>query len=111
MMDYGFGDFRYFKLLDKGKEAGSIKVKGSFKKIKGVLEEDLVLYGNFEEKDYSTEAVFDDLELPVKAGQKIGTLNIYGKGKIVNQVELISKNDISKSWLTLLKDKIAATFL
>jgi len=111
MMDYGFGDFRYFKLMDKGKEAGSIKVKGSFKKIKGVLEEDLVLYGNFEEKDYSTEAVFDDLELPVKAGQKIGTLNIYGKGKIVNQVELISKNDVGKSWLTLLKDKIAATFL
>ncbi|WP_028829381.1 D-alanyl-D-alanine carboxypeptidase family protein [Proteocatella sphenisci] len=111
MMDYGFGDFRYFKLLNKGAEAGSIKINGSFRKIKGVLEEDLVIYGNFEPEEYTTEAIFDDLELPVKAGQRIGTLRVYGKGKMVHQVELTCKNDVSKSWLSLLKDKITATFL
>lgn len=106
LLDYGFGDFRYLKLLDKGDEAGSKKVEGSFKKIKGIIKEDLVLYGNFEPEEYTTEAVFDDLELPIKKGQKIGVLNVYGKGKFIYQVELNSKNDASKSWLIILKEMV-----
>ena len=106
MMDYGFGDFRYLALMEKNQEAGSARVEGSFRKVRGILKDDLVIYGNFEEGEYSTEAVFDELELPIKEGQKIGTLYVYGKDKIVHQVELVSKSDVSRSWIFVLADRI-----
>lgn len=106
MMDYGFGDFRYLTLMEKNQEAGSARVEGSFRKVRGVLDKDLVIYGNFEEGEYSTEAVFDEPELPIKEGQKIGTIYVYGKDKIVHQAELVSKSDVSRSWIFVLTDRI-----
>lgn len=111
MMDYGFGDFRYLTLMEKSQEAGSARLEGSFRKVRGIPKDDLVIYGNFEEEDYSTEAVFDELELPIKEGQKIGILNVYGKGKIVHQEELVSKSDVSRSWIFVLADMVKSMLL
>ena len=93
-------------MVKKTQEAGSIRGEWSVRKVRGVLDKDLVIYGNFEEGEYSTEAVFDELELPIKEGQKIGTLYVYGKDKIVHQVELVSKSDVSRSWIFILAERI-----
>jgi len=110
MLDYGFKDFRYLKLEEAGYKAGKIKVPGSFVSAKGILDEDLLIFGNLSEEDYRTEAVFDELELPVEKGQKIGTLNVYGAEKLVYQTDIVSKNKVKKSVIISMMESVGGWF-
>lgn len=110
MLDYGFKDFRYLQLEEAGYKAGKLKVTGSFVSAKGILDEDLFIFGNLSEEDYRTETVFDELELPVEKGQKIGTLNVYGAEKLVYQTDIVSKNNVKKSVIISMMESVRGWF-
>ncbi|MGB5824483.1 MAG: D-alanyl-D-alanine carboxypeptidase family protein [Proteocatella sp.] len=110
MLDYGFKDFRYIQLEEAGYKAGKLKVAGSFVSAKGILDEDLVLFGNLNEEDYRTEAVFEEMELPVEKGQKIGNLNVYAAEKLVYQTDIVSKNNVKKSVIISMMESIKGWF-
>lgn len=110
MLDYGFKDFRYLKLREAGYKAGKLKMAGSFVSAKGILDQELVLFGNLNEEEYKTEAVFDQVQLPVEKGQKIGTLNVYGGEKIVYQTDITAKNNVKKSVIISMMESIKGWF-
>ncbi|MGO1033526.1 hypothetical protein ACTPEU_00195, partial [Clostridioides difficile] len=41
-----------------------------------------------------TKTELNKIDLPIKKGAKVGTLNVYNNGKLENSIDLIAKNNL-----------------
>ena len=54
----------------------------------------------------------NDTKLPLKKGDKVGTINVYEKNKLVTTGELISNTNVDKlSYLELCKEMLKNSIL
>ena len=94
LLDYGFNTVKVQMLKKKGEKIEEIEVeKGSKNKIVLVTENDLSV---LQDKKYTIETNVDQIKLPVKKGDTLGTITVSEKGKIITRQNLISKNSIDK---------------
>lgn len=110
LLDYGFDNFKYIPLLAKDETISKTKVKGAFKSLKGELQEDIVVFGKYEKEDYKTEVVLDELELPIEKGDRIGSVDVYEKDRLIMQEELFAQNKVKKSLIITMVEKIKNIF-
>ncbi len=99
LLDYGFNTVKVQMLKKKGEKIEEIEVeKGSKNKIVLVTENDLSVLQDKGTKDkkYTIETNVDQIKLPVKKGDALGTITVSEKGKIITRQNLISKNSIDK---------------
>ncbi len=99
LLDYGFNTVKVQMLKKKGEKIEEIEVeKGSKNKIVLVTENDLSVLQDKGTKDkkYTIETNVDQIKLPVKKGDTLGTITVSEKGKIITRQNLISKNSIDK---------------
>ncbi|WP_101772636.1 D-alanyl-D-alanine carboxypeptidase family protein [Peptostreptococcus faecalis] len=97
ILDYGFDNYKTVKVLKKEDYKGEKKV--NFAKpgtIKYTLANDYSVTTSknesFSKKDYTKKYDFDKLNMPVKKGDIIGTLNVYNKGTLVSNIALVAEN-------------------
>lgn len=101
MLNYAFNSFKLNTIISKSQELGNIYIdKSKEKTAKIVAKKDITELIN-KEKDnpnYTYNLKIDKLNAPIKAGTKIGTVEIMdNEGLIVREEEVTIESDITKS--------------
>ncbi|SFE49959.1 D-alanyl-D-alanine carboxypeptidase family protein [Peptostreptococcus sp. D1] len=110
LLDYGFDNFKTITIFDKKDLIGEKNIKfASPSKVKFSPANSFSVTQDINEKintsDYTKKFDFDKLDLPVKKGDVIGTMNIYQKTNMVSSIALIAENDVNSYW-DIIKSKI-----
>ena len=104
LLDYGFANFRFTKILPEEAEEISVKIEGGevkeFKaKAKGSLE--LLLKKTAGGEIKQETLLNEDITAPVKKGDKVGIINVYVGEEQVGNIDILSCEDVDKmSFLT-----------
>lgn len=107
LLQWGYNNLSLEKIIDKNYALKEIKVMdGVSDRIEIFPQKDLYLWqetGSSVEKKVQCRY---EVKAPVVRGQKLGLLKVYCHGKLVDNIQLISNDDIDiqKSWLSYLKD-------
>lgn len=110
LLDYGFNTKKIAILKKKTDVVKEIKFdKGNKDKIKispkydvGILQDKTT-----EKHEYTYDIKLNELTLPIKAGDKLGTITVKEKNKKLNEVDLVSRTNIKKlSYMELLIENI-----
>ena len=67
--------------------------------------EELTIFGKYEKEDYKTKVNTDKLELPIKKGDKVGTLEIYAKDQLIMKKDVFAQNNVKKSVIISIIEK------
>ena len=99
LLDFGFANFEYKKMISKDDVVKNIKVeKGVVSEVKTIAEQDLgtlIAKGN----DFNIEQNIEmpnSVQAPIKKGDNIGKLTYTLNGDIVGECNLIVGEDVSK---------------
>lgn len=99
LLDYGFNTYKVKLLMKKGEVIDKINInKGSKKSINGILKDDITILMNKSDsdKEYTQKVKIDDIKLPIKKNDKIGSIVIYDNDKKVGEYDIVSDSDIIK---------------
>lgn len=92
------------KVVGKNKAMGKVRIKhGAKTRLETYTSEIGYAYLPKEASEslISTRVVMrDDMEAPVKKGDVVGTLEIYAADELVNEVDLIVKENVEEGWFT-----------
>lgn len=100
LLDYGFANFETSVIAEKGQVMEEIKVENGQPQSLNVITEDriTVLTEKGASDQISSKAKIDDkVPLPLKKGEKVGTLNIYKGNEKVAEYPLVAEKDIDKA--------------
>ena len=99
LLDYGFSNFSFSKLADKGNFVQTISVsKGTTSYTNAVFEDDcgaLIAKGHDSNID-KIISINNDISAPVFKGDVIGSVSFKLDGEIIDTVNLVSDNNIPK---------------
>lgn len=102
LLDIAKKKVKGIKVVSKGEEVGKARVKhGSKTRIKGYTEEEGMAYLPKEGSKslINTKVVMkSDLDAPIKKGQLIGTYQIYVADEMVNEINIVSKENVDVGW-------------
>lgn len=110
MLNYAFNSFKLNTILDKSQELGTIYIDKSKQKTAKIVVKNPVTELMSKEKDipnYTYNLKVDKLVAPIKAGTKVGTVEILdNEGLIVREEDVTISYDIEKSnlWETFLEN-------
>lgn len=100
LMNYGYNNYKKYKVLDKGEEKGSVKVTNG--KV-----EDVILYVNetviLPLTEYEKETielkktVTDELQAPIDENQVVGKVEVICDGKVLKKVDLLAGQKVDKA--------------
>ena len=99
LLDYGFNHYKVDLLMKKGEVIDKINInKGSKKSINGILNDDITILMNKSDsdKEYTQKVKIDDIKLPIKKNDKIGSIVIYDNDKKVGEYDIVSDSEIVK---------------
>lgn len=110
LLDYGFNNFKNIVILKKqdynGEKSINFAIPGS---INYSLASDFVVTlpkdKKIDRKAYTTKYNFNNLKLPIKKGDIIGTLNVFEDGNMISCIGLVAESN-SQSWTSYIKSKI-----
>ncbi len=109
ILNYGFENFKYEKILSKEDCKESIKViKGDKESIALYFEEDVILPISDEEKDKIDIKLEyqENIEAPIYKNQKVGVCKIYINDKLEKEINILTKEQSSKQTFKAYMDKI-----
>jgi serine-type D-Ala-D-Ala carboxypeptidase (penicillin-binding protein 5/6) len=105
LLDYGFNNFKETTVIKKGEaitDRAPIE-SGKDKDAEVVAATDLSIALPNNNAKYDKTVSFNNVQAPVKQGDKLGKMNIVQGGKVVASVDLVAKDDVEKgSWLRLM---------
>ena len=109
LIDYGFNNTKLKTLKKKNSVIRSINLDKSDKKsINLILKDNLNVIEDIDSKNkYNYEVNVNEVKLPIKKGDVLGTIFVYLKNKKVSSMDLISDRDVGKlSLIDLFRNNI-----
>lgn len=103
MLDYGFANFETFVAAEKGEKITTAEIqRGTPQKITAVTADRITaLVKKGETDSVKSKVLMDDkVSLPLKAGDKVGILQVLKDGKVVGECDLVSNCDVEKASFT-----------
>ena len=103
MLDYGFANFETHVAAEKGEIITTAEVqRGTPQKITAVTADRITaLVKKGETDSVKSKVLLDEkVALPLKAGDKVGTLQVLKDGKVVGECDLVSDCDVEKASFT-----------
>ncbi len=98
LLDYGFNNFEYKTLLSSGDKIKNVNIeKGTKSDLVAIAESNcghLITKGN--DLNIEQNVSIDNLTLPVKKGQIIGSVNFVLNGEVISSSNLLSDSDVDK---------------
>ncbi|MGL5716690.1 MAG: D-alanyl-D-alanine carboxypeptidase family protein [Paraclostridium sp.] len=116
LLDYGFENFKSQTAINKEDYIDSEKIWYTKERKLNYAPESnyyTVINKNEDLPEYRAESKLDDLELPIKKGDKVGFLEIYKdkESKPVAKIKLIAQNDVNNLFVEILKNPIVKMIL
>jgi D-alanyl-D-alanine carboxypeptidase (penicillin-binding protein 5/6) len=108
LLDYGFDNFHTTTIVNKKDYIDSEKVL--FSKQKELVYEPeysykLVLPKGTKESEYTTEIKLDNIDLPIRKGDKVGTLEVYNGKEIEHTINLVAKDNVNSIFAVITENK------
>ena len=100
MLDYGFNQYKSTNIYKKNKVIKEIKLdKSDQNKVKLLLKEDLNVIEKKGEnpKKYTYQIKLNNINYPIKKGEKLGTLYLKDNNKTLKEISLITDRNINKA--------------
>jgi D-alanyl-D-alanine carboxypeptidase (penicillin-binding protein 5/6) len=95
LLDYGFNNIKVNTLKKKDSIIKKIKIDKVNKNINLVLKEDLNVIEDINSNDKYTYSInINDIDIPIKKGDVLGTIIVKSKDKEVSRGDLVSSKDI-----------------
>lgn len=102
LLDYAKQVVTKYTVFNKGEYVGKAKVKGgAYGRVKGIAKEDgnIILPEGASAALVTTKNVYsDNLTAPVKAGEKIGVVEIYIADELKRKIDIVAMNDVKEGW-------------
>lgn len=114
LLDYGFDNFYNKTIVDKDEFIEDKKLFLSKEKkltYQPTSDYTIVLPNNSNADNYSVKTNLDNIKLPIKKGNKVGTLNVYKNNKLEKSIDLVAKNDVTSIFSFITKNKILDNIL
>ncbi len=109
LLDYGFDNFYVKEIVDKDDFIKNKKVFLSKEK-KLIYQPEanysVALSNDSKADDYSIKTKLDNIKLPIKEGDKVGTLEIYKNKKLEKSIDLVAKNDVTSIFAFFTENKL-----
>ncbi len=106
LLNYGFANYEIFKIYNQGDVVKKIALeKADAESIKLICKEPLHLLNKKGNKRKYTKKIniYENIQFPIKKGEKLGEVQIYQGNKIILKSDLISDKEVKKaSYLKLL---------
>lgn len=100
LLDYGYNMYKMQVEVKKGEvvsEKNISKAKNEKIKIVPLKDASVLLEKGEENKSLNYDIKINKLKLPIKKGEKIGTLKLKDGKKVISEVELTVKNNVEKA--------------
>lgn len=100
LLDYGYNQYESKSIFQKGKKIKEVKLaKANKNKVNLVLSENLKVTEKKGEKEkrYTYDIKLDNINYPIKKGEKIGKLYLKDENKIIREIDLLSDSNIKKA--------------
>lgn len=109
LLDYGFDNFYVKEIVDKDDFIKNKKVFLSKEK-KLIYQPEanysVALSNDSKADDYSIKTKLDNIKLPIKEGDKVGTLEVYKNKKLEKSIDLVAKNDVTSIFAFFKENKL-----
>ena len=109
LLDYGFDNFYVKEIVDKDDFIKNKKVFLSKEK-KLIYQPEtnysVALSNNSNAGDYSIKTKLDNIKLPIKEGDKVGTLEVYKNKNLEKSIDLVAKNDVTSIFAFFKENKL-----
>ena len=109
LLDYGFDNFYVKEIVDKDDFIKNKKVFLSKEK-KLIYQPEanysVALSNDSKADDYSIKTKLDNIKLPIKEGDKVGTLEVYKNKKLEKSIDLVAKNDVTSIFAFFTENKL-----
>lgn len=100
MLDYAYAQYKLDTILTKEDILGKYPIdKGKERYVELVPKEDVTILNRKIEKDkeYNYKLNINDLNAPIKAGDRVGNIEVYENDNLVKTIDLTIKSDIHKA--------------
>ncbi len=100
LMNYGYNNYKKYKVLDKGEEKGSVKVtNGKVEDVILYVNETVILPLTEHEKETIElkKTVTDELQAPIDENQVVGKVEVICDGKVLKKVDLLAGQKVDKA--------------
>ncbi len=100
LLNYAFSNYKVDTLISKNKNLGKVKINRGKKEYGNlVLKNDatILLKNSEKSKKYTYKIKKNNITAPIKKGEKVATLQIYYKNKLIKEEDLTIKEDILKA--------------
>lgn len=108
LLDYGFDNFHTTTIVQKEKYTSSKNILLS-KQGELVYEPQysykVILPNGTKEKDYTTKVKLDRVNLPIRKGDKVGSLEVYNSGKLEHTINLVAKDSVNSIFAVITENK------
>ncbi|MBO3443246.1 D-alanyl-D-alanine carboxypeptidase family protein [Clostridium sp. CCUG 7971] len=114
LLDYGYENFYSTTIVTKEKQAGTKKIFLSKQKELSYEPEysyKRVLPKGQKESSYTTKANLARTKLPIRKGDKVGTLDVYNSGKLEHSIDLIAKNNVNSVFAFITENKAVMSII
>lgn len=99
LLDYGFNLYKINLIKKQGDIVDTIEFdKGNKKSVNVVLEEDITVLSKKSDVDmnYTEKVNINEVKLPVKKGEQVGTIEIYDGSNRIGSFSLVISEDVKK---------------
>ena len=100
LLNYGFNSYKLHTIIAKDQNLGQIKInkgKEEYANLKPINSVTELLNVNEKAKKYTMETKINNITAPVKEGEKVGTVNIKYKGKVIKKENLTISGNVKKA--------------
>lgn len=105
LLDYGFDNFHIETIVNKENFTKEKKLfLSKEKKLVYEPEENYsIVLPNNTTSNYSIKTNLNDINLPIKKGDTVGTLEVYKNNELEKSINLVAKNDVSSIFTSIIK--------
>lgn len=114
LLDYGFANYKINHLVKNKEEICDADIiNGIEDTVKAIAKEDkFALSEKNNNKDIKRRVFTDnDIKAPIKKGEVLGYVEFVSDGKVIDKVEIISKNAVKKKGITRIMGDIVKGFM
>lgn len=100
LMNYGYNNYKKYKVLEQGEEKGTVKVvNGKVEEVNLYADETVILPLTESEKEQLElkKSIFEEVRAPIEENQVVGKIEVVCGGQVLKKVDLVAGQKVAKA--------------